>query len=380
MALHSFFAVTTAVCLSVFALASCAPTIQEAMRPPETFQGPRFEEHKFVSFDGAQLGLTVYKAEGPPVDEGVTVASDTASTPPAGGGPEPEKSDLQQGAEAVMHALFPPPKNYVEPWAVIIALHGMNDYAEAFYLAGPYWAKQGVTTYAYDARGFGRSPNRGVWAGEYLMVEDLRTAVALARKRHPKALIAVVGESMGAAQTMVAFSKKDAPDADRVVLAAPAVWGWSALPMLYSATLWATAHGVPGLKVTPPRGVAPTPSDNNEMLRKVGRDKNMLFDTRVDAVYGLVNLMEDAADSAGKLKAPTIFLYGQKDQIIPRDAALTAASRLPAGARTAYYPQSYHMMLRDLNARIVWDDVLAFIRDPKAPLPSGAGPIPKKKR
>ena len=73
----------------------------------------------------------------------------------------------------------------------------------------------------------------------------------------------------------------------------------------------------------------------NEMLRKAGRDKNMLFTTRIDAVYGLVRLMDDAAEAAGKIKPPVAFLYGQKDKIVPRDAAFTAASRLPADARTA---------------------------------------------
>ena len=40
---------------------------------------------------------------------------------------------------------------------------------------------EGVATIAYDQRGFGRSPQRGIWPGKDLMVEDLRTVVALAR-------------------------------------------------------------------------------------------------------------------------------------------------------------------------------------------------------
>jgi alpha-beta hydrolase superfamily lysophospholipase len=68
-----------------------------------------------------------------------------------------------------------------------VALHGMNDYGEAFYLAGPYWAKQGVATYAFAARGQGRSPRRGVWGGQKLMPEDARTAIGVARRTHPNA-------------------------------------------------------------------------------------------------------------------------------------------------------------------------------------------------
>ncbi|MBU6371339.1 MAG: alpha/beta hydrolase [Alphaproteobacteria bacterium] len=311
-------------------LAACAPTVQKPMVGIAMTQGPHFEKDAFVSFDGARLGATVWPAEG--------------------------------GA----------------PWAVIVAVHGMNDYAEAFYLAAPHWAKAGVTTYAYDARGFGRSPNRGLWPGEALLTEDLRTAVAVARRAHPGAIVAVVGDSMGSATAIAAFGSDRPPDADRVVLTAPAVWGWSTLPDLYAVTLWTGAHTFPWRPVTPPKGVQRriAASDNDDMLRKIGRDPNMLFSTRIDAIYGLVNLMNSASKKIGRIEAPVAFLYGAKDQVIPPNAARTAALALPPGARTAYYPNGYHMLLRDRSAPVVWDDVLAFVRDPAGPLPSGVGPWP----
>ncbi|MDX2233120.1 MAG: alpha/beta fold hydrolase [Hyphomonadaceae bacterium] len=310
------------------ALAACAPVVQRAMTPPAGHAGARFDVvgERFITFDGTPLGLSVWT----PRDRA--------------------------------------------PWAVIVAVHGMNDYGEAFYLAGPWWAQQGIATYAYDARGHGRSPQRGVWGGTRLLTQDLRTAVTVARAAHPGAVVAVVGDSMGAATAIAAFASDDPPAADRLVLVAPAVWGWSTLPKPYAATLWVGAHTFPYRAVTPPRRVQRriTASDNTEMLRKIGRDPNMIFSTRIDAVYGLVRLMEAASDGAGRLRAPTAFLYGAKDQIIPRASALRAARALPPHARTALYPDGYHMLLRDLQAETVWRDVAAFVRDPAAPFPSGA--------
>ncbi|WOR13672.1 alpha/beta fold hydrolase [Hyphomonas sp. FCG-A18] len=126
---------------------------------------PRFEPEndRFISFDGAELGLTVW---------------------------EPD----------------------VEPEIVIVGLHGMNDYAHAFHMAAPYWAERGVKTYAYDQRGFGRSPGRGDWPDEELMREDLRTAVRIARAEYPGATLAVVGISMGGAVTMSAFGSERPPE------------------------------------------------------------------------------------------------------------------------------------------------------------------------
>lgn len=317
--------------LLAFATA-CAPTVQRAGSPLDAFSGPRFDPggERFVSFDGAELGLTAW-------------------LPPEGS----------------------------EPSAVVIGLHGMNDYANTFYLAGPWFAERGVALYAYDARGFGRSPRRGVWGGERLMTEDLRTAVRVARQAHPDATIAVVGDSMGAATAIATFGDEGAPDVDRLVLVAPAVWGWSTLPDHYAFTLWIGAHTFPWRAVTPPRNVTRriTASDNREALLQAGRAPHMIWSTRIDAVYGLVGLMETASERSANLHGDVLFLYGARDQIIPRASAIAAARRLPATARTVLYENGWHWLLRDLQREVVYADILAFIRDPNASLPSRSPPL-----
>jgi len=319
-----------ALILLAIALAACAPTLQRAGRPAAGFAGPRLEAHAFVSFDGERLGLTRWDA--------------------AGG----------------------------QPWAVIVALHGMNDYANAFHLAAPWWASQGVTTYAYDQRGFGRSPGRGVWAPDALRIEDLRTCVALVRQTHPGALVAVVGESLGGAVAIEAFASREPPQADRLVLMAPAVWGWSTQPLANKTLLWLAAQIAPGEVFRPPRWLTGriSASDNRAELIAMGRDRLMIWGARTDALFGLVSTMENAFRQIGQVRAPTLYLYGAHDEIIPKEAAFPAARRLPPGDRTAYYAAGWHLLLRDRQAPVVWRDALAFIRDPAAPIPSAAPPIP----
>lgn len=320
------------VCLALALVAACVPTQQRMGSPLDGFAGPHFDvqAERFVSFDGTALGLTAWM-----------------------------------------------PANDKEPWAVLIALHGMNDYAGTFFYSGPWFAEQGVATYAYDARGFGRSPRRGVWGGERLMTEDVRAAVAVARRMHPKAVIGVIGDSMGAATTIAAFGSDLPPAADRVILVAPAVWGWSTMPNTYAFTLWMGAHTFPWQPVSAPRNVTRriTASDNREALIRAGRDPHMIWETRIDAVYGLVSLMEIASTRAANLSGDVLFLYGAHDQIIPRTSAMAAARRLPNTVRTAYYENGYHWLLRDLQAPVVYEDVLSFLRDARAPLPSGAPPL-----
>ena len=202
--------------------------------------------------------------------------------------------------------------------------------------------------------------------------------MTLARAAHPRAVIAVVGESMGGAVAIAAFASARPPAADRLVLVSPAVWGWSEQPPLNAAALWIAAHIQPARALVTPEWLARRyhPSDDIAMLRRLGRDRNMIFRTRADAIYGLMNIMQAGQDRIGQVRAPLLYLSGQHDEIIPQPAAFHAAAKLKRGDRTAWYPAGYHMLTRDLQAQVVWTDVEAFLRDPAAPLPSGAPPIP----
>ena len=335
--------------------AACAPLLQKAQTPDRAFAGPRFEGDRFVSFDGARLGLSTWPAEGERQPN------------------EPRSGDLQSGDPQSRDPQF------VDPWAVIVGLHGMDDYSHAFHTAAPFWARQGITTYAYDQRGFGRSPDRGVWAGDGLMTEDLRTACAVARKRHPRAIIAVAGESMGGAVAIAAFASDRPPDADRAILLSPAVWGFSQQPLPYSASLWVASHTLPAYVAKPPSFIARKiwASDNVRELIAMGRDPLMIFGSRFDTLYGLVALMESAWQGVDRVRVPSVYMYGAHDQLIPPAAAISAAARLKPPGRTLYYGRGWHLLLRDLQAPAVWRDAAAFIRDPGGAMPSGAPPMPR---
>jgi acylglycerol lipase len=322
-----------AALLLAAALAACAPTLQQAGRPDGAFAGPHLEADRLVSFDGSRLGLTRWDA----------------------------RSGLMDG----------------QPRAVIVGVHGMNDYANAFHMAAAWWATQGITTYAYDQRGFGRSPGRGVWAPDDLKVEDLRTIVALVRARYPHAVIAVAGESLGGAVAIEAFASASPPAADRLILLAPAVWGWSTQPLPDTAALWLAAHAAPGAAITPPDWLLRkiTPTDNRAELIAMSNDPLMIWGARFDTLYGLVATMEKAWRETGRIRVPTLYLYGAHDEIIPRSATRGAVARLAPSDRTAWYKAGYHLLLRDEQALNVWRDVAAFIADPAAPLPSAAPPI-----
>jgi acylglycerol lipase len=319
-------------------LAGCAPRIDEEARlagvgtaraAPNPRPMPRFAEATFVTADGQVLPLRKWLPRG-------------------------------------------------EVKAVILALHGFNDYSNAFEGPGAAWAGRGIATYAYDQRGFGAAPERGLWPGRAALAADVATASQVLRRTYPRAPLYLLGESMGGAVAAVAITGESGtpvPDVDGVILTAPAVWGRAEMDLLPRLALWAGVRLMPDLTLSG-RGLKIKPSDNIEMLRALSRDPLVIKATRVGTIYGLVDLMDAALDAAPFLDAPILVMYGAKDELVPKTPIRRFVAGLPPEcrqrARLAWYEDGYHMLLRDLEGPVVNADVASWVLDPAAPLPSGA--------
>lgn len=306
------------VLLVLAALAGCATPV---VQPRGVHLGaPRLEAERVIAADGAMLPLSVWRPQG-------------------------------------------------SPRAVVLALHGFNDYRQAFAEVGPFLASRDIATYAYDQRGFGATAQPGIWPGSERLVDDARTVAALLHAQHPGRPIYLLGESMGGAVALSVLVQS--PEAgDGVVLVAPAVWGRATMNPLQRAALWLVAHSLPGMRFSG-RVLGVTASDNEAMLRAQGRDPLVLKDARADALWGLTNLMDQALGAAPAVTAPALVLYGERDEIIPPRATCRMLAELASPARVAVYPNGYHMLTRDLGARTVLEDMAAWLADPAAPLPSG---------
>ena len=277
---------------------------------------------------------------------------------------------MADGARLPLHAWLPE----APPRAVVLAVHGFGDTARnAFRMAAPLFNAGGVALYAYDQRGFGEAPNWPLWPGAETLETDLAAASRLLRRRYPSLPLYILGESMGGAVAVAAAASKDPPVADGYILVAPALWGLSEMPAWMRGLLEFAAHTIPKVGF---RNSAPgiTPTDNPEAAAGWRDDPRTYKEVRVDTLYGLVNLMDAAVKAAPEFRARALILYGAHDQIVRAEPVRAALRRLPEGAdqRLAYYAQGYHMLLRDRERAVVAGDILAWITNPEAPLPSGA--------
>lgn len=304
--------------------AACTPVVMPA-GPPVAL--PRLEEAAVIAADGARLPMRVFPPEG-------------------------------------------------APRAVILALHGFNDHSGNFLTDSLEALKQaGMLVYAYDQRGFGRAPNRGYWAGAETMAADAAAAARLLAERHPGLPLFMMGESMGAAVSILAAGMDPAPPVRGYVLLAPALWNRELMNPLMRGGIWLAERTIPALPVQGGVGGV-VASDNEAALRRLGRDPLVIRVTRVDSALGLMDMMDKAVAALPRCcgGAPALLLYGERDMIVPPRMTRAAVASVPAqtGLRIGVYAGGYHLLLAGGNREEVVRDILAFIEDPRGPLPSDA--------
>ena len=302
----------------VWFLTACSPRFIPAGEP---IAAPRLEGHRFITFDGTKLPLKTWLPAGNPLR------------------------------------------------AVMISVHGFNDYANFIRSSTDFFNANGIAVYAYDQRGFGSAPFQGRWSGTKVLVRDLATFIHLIRKKHPHTPVYLLGDSMGGAVAIVTMTGENPPAVDGVILAAPAVWSRSEMPF-YQRWLLELAARVMPWGVGSGKHLDITPSDNEEMLRELGRDPLVIKESRFDTLYGLTNLMDTAYERAGEYTVKTLVLYGRKDEVIPARPVIEVFNRFRGDQRLVLYKNGYHMLLRDLQAEVVRQDIVTWIRNPTLLLPS----------
>ena len=258
------------------------------------------------------------------------------------------------------------------PTAVILALHGFNDSRDQWALPGPVFAAAGIAVYAPDQRGFGATPTRGTWPGVAPLVDDAAAMAAELRRRYPATPLYAMGESMGGAVAL-SLAARPNPPVDGTIMLSPAVWGRSEQGFVLASALWAANGIAPGYQIK--AGDMPVQvraSDNRAALIALARDPLTIRTTRVRALAGLVDLMDAGQANAGHVQGRTFIAYGAHDELVPASAMAVAWAKLPPGTRRAVYPNGYHLLMRDLDRQAPINDVIAWINDPNALLPSGA--------
>jgi acylglycerol lipase len=212
----------------------------------------------------------------------------------------------------------------------------------------------GIAFHALDAIGHGLSDGERdlleTW-DDY--VDDVRILANLARAQHPDRPLVLMGHSGGGLAALM-LSQRSPQLLDALVVSAP-----PARPIPWVVAEWES--GSEEIESPEPTEMFSTHADYVDALR---HDPLVYRGPMVRQTVGalLQTWPEvEAAVAEGRPAAPTLFLHGENDPVVPIEISRELAARLPrATLRT--FPGDLHDILNEHDRDAVHDVVAEFVR------------------
>jgi alpha-beta hydrolase superfamily lysophospholipase len=245
--------------------------------------------------------------------------------------------------------------------AHVLLVHGIAEHAGRYGHVGTQLARAGITTHAYDQRGFGRSGGHRAyvdrWSQYHDDVEDRLVEVRSAAAGLP---VVLYGHSMGGLIAL-GYALADPPRAlpDLLVLSAPAIDAvvptWKrTLADILAATVprFAIANTFPkGALSSDPAVEAAYLADPVAVHRTTARLGVALFREQ--------DRVKSALARGGALPVTTYVLHGADDPIVPEWASRSLEGR--ANVTRRVYEGLHHETHNEPSGVSVIDDTIAWI-------------------
>jgi alpha-beta hydrolase superfamily lysophospholipase len=245
--------------------------------------------------------------------------------------------------------------------AIIIAIHGYNDYSESFQIPATFLKKYKISTISFDLRGFGMNEDRGNWFPLSVHIDDVTFFVKEIRKNHPKKKIFLLGESMGGAIVASTVIKNKNLQIDGVILVAPAIWNFSEMNPIKKIFLNIISKLLPNLKLDGGDFIKVTACNNIEVLKALAKDKYFIHKPNLKSLNGIVDLMDESykytKEFLNQLPYRTLIILPIKDEIVPRKPLTKLLNdkkdSIKDNVTLAIFKNNYHMILRDLESETI---------------------------
>lgn len=260
----------------------------------------------------------------------------------------------------------------MKPRAVIIAVHGLSGASEDFHLLGERLSPQGVAVVAYELRGQGNdsdSARRGDIDRAETWLRDLAAFHALVRERHTGIPILWYGESLGSLIALHTAAKNDAharPDA--LILASPIGGLRVHVGKFQHAMLRTASHVLPTFHVK----LGSLAGMDESKIRVTGTSTHgaqmaktphhvSAFTLRL--LRGVDDLLRANQDAAARIAMPLLMLASPHDVVSSPSQVEALFQQIGSGdKRLLWYPQSYHLLLHDVQHEEVLGDVARWVR------------------
>ncbi|THH17131.1 hypothetical protein EUX98_g9184 [Antrodiella citrinella] len=254
------------------------------------------------------------------------------------------------------------------PRAIVIFVHGFVEHIGRYEAAFPVFPSRGITLFAYDQRGFGRTAldaehkSKDASFGKTSWAEglaDIEWWVKYHVEKNPGVPVFLMGHSMGGGLVCAFPTRTHAPPSpdtvnllSGVILTSPLIQLTHPKPRLLVSAGGQLGRLFPHTQV--PAGVNP-----NALSRNPGRNDAYMNDPLVKT-YGTLRGVGDMLNGGERLFAtdwahwpknlPVLFCHGTADQVTSPKGTEHFYNKIPAeDKKLTLFPGAYHEMFQEID-------------------------------
>lgn len=249
-----------------------------------------------------------------------------------------------------------------ETRAVVVLAHGYGEHARRYDHVAARFGEAGLTTYALDHRGHGRSGGKRVRVRRMEeFVSDYRQLVTIARAENPGLKVVVLGHSMGGG-IVFAYGVQHPGDYDLMVLSGPAIAAQQGVSAAKAILGKAIGSILPDLPIEAIDAAA------------VSRDPQVVADYQADPLVhrgkvpagigkALLLVGENMHRMAPGITAPLLVVHGAEDSLVAADGSRSLVEHVGSrDVELTVYPELFHEVFNEPERDQVIDDVVEWIQ------------------
>jgi alpha-beta hydrolase superfamily lysophospholipase len=231
------------------------------------------------------------------------------------------------------------------PTAVLVIVHGLKDHSTRYGPLAVQLSKRGISTYAFDLRGHGRSEGDRVWVEKFDdYLDDLDAFLKIVRAAEPGKPIFLMGHSMGGAIVTLDVLDRH-PDVAGLILSAPAIQ--LDVSALKSGPARFLGSAVPTLALM---SLDDDLFSRDPASVKAMHEDPLVYDDNGPArtIRELFRAMDRIDEKAEQLVCPLLVLHGTADQITDPRGSEALVKRAGSKDKTLeLYEGFYHDLLHE---------------------------------
>jgi alpha-beta hydrolase superfamily lysophospholipase len=261
--------------------------------------------------------------------------------------------------------------------AVMIIVHGYGMSSDCNAEAAQHFAEMGISSYAFDLRGHGRSegPRWNPESYEYY-IDDLKTYVEMVKKCEPGKDIFMLGNSLGGG-IVLKYAILHPEDLKGVIVAGPSVGAFLTLPIIgnmaapnfllkiLSPLLRIVEKVMPDRRLPGPQSDPESVTHDPEFLESVeniNESTGTPFPMKMRCMVESIKMILFLQDNTKNLVVPCLLMSGSEDIMVPPNSVKEFYDKVPIeDKKFIMYDGFRHALFYELWRDKVYQDVDAWL-------------------